>query len=474
MELTREIKRLTLSFLAMFTFIGLSAGYWAVFGADSILQREDNPRVVEDEAAIQRGALYARNSDTPIVETVINEEDGALIRTYRDPAAYSYTGYFSLRYGVGGAEAAYDDILRGETAEETLNTYFEQDVLHLPQIGTDVRLTLDSRIQQYLYEQLQAYRGAAVVMRIPDGAVASLLSLPTYDPNTLDDDWEALIEAPGNPFFNRAVQGQYQPGGLLQTSLMSVALVENTSMQTEYENATQSVTVNGLTLSCAQTPTSSTLTLEQAFAYSCPEPFLQLANGLPESSIEQSLNRISRIGVPLLEGFVPEEQIEEATPEVTAEVEVASNEETISGQGDLTVSPLGIASATGALINGGNAPLPYALLATRAPGEDWVTQAHISQTLPLTTEATARQLRDQMQQNLDILGIALPENITIGGHAALSYSGDETQSWFTGFIQREGGRGITIAIVLEDTADAALAAEIGIEALLYANSLPPD
>ncbi len=471
MELTREVQRLTLSFLAMFIFIGAAAGYWAIFGADSILLREDNPRAVEDEAAIRRGSIYPSNQATPLAQTIV-AEDGTLNRRYMDPASYSYTGYFSLRYGVGGAEAAYDAILRGEAGEETLATYFERDVLHLPQVGADVRLTLDSRIQRRLYEALDGLSGAAVVLRVPDGAVLSLLSVPTYNPNTLDEDWEILIEAAGNPFFNRAVQGQYQPGGLIQTGLLGAALLEGATLTIPDDNATEPVTINGLTLTCAQQPPVASLTLEQAYAYSCPTPFLTLAQSLPESSIEQSFDRLRAISVPLLEGFVPDDLPPEATPEVTEAAERVSFEERVLGQGELTVSPLGIASATGAFINGGNAPLPYALEAVRPPSEDWITRVPTPQSLPLLTEANARRLREQMQNNLLILGVDVPQGTVIGGHAALSFSGEETQSWFTGFITMEGGRGLTIALVLEDTADAARAAEIGIDTLLYAAALP--
>lgn len=470
MELTREVQRLALSFLLLFSLIAGAATYWTVFGADTILLREDNPRTVEDEAAIRRGGLYPRNSNNPLAETIENE-DGSLTRIYNDPASYSYTGYFSLRYGVGGAEAAYDPILRGDT-DESLQTYFEQDVLHLPQVGSDVQLTLDSRIQQYLYEAFDSMQGAAIVLRVPDGAVLSMVSLPTYDPNLLDDQWETLIEAEGNPFFNRAVQGQYQPGGLIQTSLVGMALLQQESLTTTQPYATDPVTINGVTLTCALEPPSTSLTLQQAYAYGCPAPFLGLAQSIPQTTVEENFTRLSRIGTPMLEGFVPENIEEESTPEATESV-TATYEESLLGQGELTVSPLGIASATGAIINAGNAPLPYTLSAIRESGGEWVIQPHAPLTLPLTTEAIARRLREQMQYNLRILGVTMPEETTLGGHVALSYSGEETQAWFTGFIQPEGGRGITIAIVLENTDDAALAAEIGIETLLYASNQPP-
>ncbi|MEO0599238.1 MAG: hypothetical protein AAF126_24215, partial [Chloroflexota bacterium] len=57
--------------------------------------------------------------------------------------------------------------------------------------------------------------------------------------------------------------------------------------------------------------------------------------------------------------------------------------------------------------------------------------------------------------------LASSANITIGGHTALAVSGDETQAWFIGFTTVAENRGISIAVVLENTEDASEAARIG-------------
>ncbi len=67
MQFAREINRLVLVLLLLFGAVALAAGYWAVAGADTILTREDNPRRVLAEEAIQRGAILDR-SGTPLVE----------------------------------------------------------------------------------------------------------------------------------------------------------------------------------------------------------------------------------------------------------------------------------------------------------------------------------------------------------------------------------------------------------------------
>ena len=51
-------------------------------------------------------------------------------------------------------------------------------------------------------------------------------------------------------------------------------------------------------------------------------------------------------------------------------------------------------------------------------------------------------------------------DLTISGHAGLAYVGTTAQSWFIGFVSTANNRGAAIAVVLEDTNDANLAAGI--------------
>src|SRR5205085_5951811 len=112
----------------------------------------------------------------------------------------------------------------------------------------------------------------------------------------------------------------------------------------------------------------------------------------------------------------------------------------------------------------GNAPQPYTLLETRQPSaETWIEDTALHPSMPLTTATTARQLQDMMRlavadgaaQNAGRPGI------DIGGHATLAYSGTSTQAWFVGFATLGGRQGIAIAVVIEDSTDPGLAADIG-------------
>jgi peptidoglycan glycosyltransferase len=148
------------------------------------------------------------------------------------------------------------------------------------------------------------------------------------------------------------------------------------------------------------------------------------------------------------------------------------------GQGELTVTPLDMAVMAAAIINDGNAPQPYTLLETRAPGNTvWNPVLATRPTTPFTTQNTARQLQDLMRNavaNGGALNAARP-NMDIGGHATLAFSGDQSQAWFIGFATLEGQRAVAVAIVIENSRDPGLAADIGgtiLEAAHQALRLP--
>jgi cell division protein FtsI/penicillin-binding protein 2 len=141
---------------------------------------------------------------------------------------------------------------------------------------------------------------------------------------------------------------------------------------------------------------------------------------------------------------------------------------TALGQGDQTVTPLLMAMIAAAIVNDGNTPQPGAILNTRTPGStEWTPVVSARPTVPITTSETARRLQDLMRAavaNGAAQNAGRP-NLDIGGHAALAYTGDSSLAWFIGFATLGGNDAIAVVVVLENSDDAGLAADIGGTAL---------
>jgi len=210
------VRRAAVACGALFAAVALMAGYWGAVSAQGLVARDDNPRRVEAELAIARGPIFDRNGNMLARSDVrsIDNNVPRYGRVYPAIEAAPAIGYYSQRYGTGGIENVADAALRGQRSS------FDA-LLHRPQAGAAITTTIDLDLQQRLSsalhasDALTAVKGAAIALNWSTGEVLALTSAPSFDPNTLDADWERLRTDPDAPLVNRATQGLYQPGELL-------------------------------------------------------------------------------------------------------------------------------------------------------------------------------------------------------------------------------------------------------------------
>src|SRR5262249_55839966 len=148
------------------------------------------------------------------------------------PAAFgNIIGFFSPRFGQSGLEATYGPYLSGER-----DTYSQlrNSVLGKPQVGDDLQLTIDARLQAEAMRLLgERGRGAVVVLDPKTGGVLARASNPGLDPGQLafnpaadrdqetariDAYWKQInSEGAGQPLLTRPTRGRYPPGSTFKT-----------------------------------------------------------------------------------------------------------------------------------------------------------------------------------------------------------------------------------------------------------------
>ena len=464
MQFRSEINRLLIWLLLVFGIIALAAVYWGIFGKDTIVLREDNPRIFERETRILRGEIYDRNGKL-LVESIL-DENGRTIRNYLEPASFHPIGYASLRYGTGEIESAFDAQLRGEL-EETLTTIFERETLHQTQQGSDLQLTIDVDLQATLTDAMGDRNGAVVIVQVPDGAVLSMISQPSFDPNTLDEDWDDLIEADGDPFFNRVLQAEYQPGGVLQTPLIALAYLTDSALDVPISGGDQTIELPTTTIECVYQPPQPSLSLAEAYIYGCPSPFVEFGETVDQALITNMVASFREINTLHLDSLLPVVENEiEATPEIVAE---DTNIDFILGQSIATLKPIEVVLSVAAIMNEGNAPSPYILHAIRQPNtEEWVVESPPFDFSAVFVDTAASQLQQLMIANIElgVINLSAPDT-TIGGHSAIAKTGDTQIVWFTGFGISETRPNYAITVVLENEEDVSVATEIAQIAFTY-------
>jgi len=203
--------RLSSALLTMFLVVAGGLALWQVALKPFLDERPDNPRPVVTAQTVQRGSIFARDG-TLLVETSLNEV-GLAQRFYHYPELAPVTGYYSFRYGVSGAEAKYDEPLRG-TENRTPEQIALDEMLHRQIYGQPITLTIDLPTQLTAISALGEMEGAVVMLDINTGDVIAMASYPTYDPNQLNELWDSLRDDEQAPLLNRTTQGLFPVGDL--------------------------------------------------------------------------------------------------------------------------------------------------------------------------------------------------------------------------------------------------------------------
>lgn len=459
MPYSRTIRHILAGTLICLALVGLSATYWALAGQYSLLLRDDNPRIIEAQREILRGGVYDREA-RPLAETV--RLDAGLSRRYLRPSTFSIVGYYSLRYGVGGVESAYDSLLSGARPIENITDYFERRILNLPQIGADIMLTLDVDIQDALVRALDSAAGTAVILDARTGAVVALASQPSFDPNSLDADWPGLIEAEGNPFFNRALQGNYQLGGNMFLITLAGAVESGFDLSWRFTGAADPVDLgHGMISACLIIQDKAELTLVEAFTYGCPAAFASYRQTEPAAAADEMLSPYAFNEPFILAGFPQPESFDLAANAEGLSSDVLQLRHAF-GQGDLTTTPLHLATIIAAIANDGMAVEPALLSGLRQPeSPQWQPQPLGSAGRRMMDAETAQGLQLVMREARAMLWPPPQASPLIGAYIARSYSGDETQLWLNGFVETNDDAFLAFVVLLEDREDVAQLLSIG-------------
>ena len=157
---------------------------------------------------------------------------------YEDLSGARYL--YSDQIGRTGVEAAYERQLRGTAGRELVEVDAVGNVLRTlnsrsSQPGLSIVLTIDIDLQQRIEDILLEHQGAslfaaAVVLDVRNGEVLAMVSVPNYDVNIYEevttDQYQELLEDPGQPLINHAIQDQFPPGSIFKIVTAVAGLAE--------------------------------------------------------------------------------------------------------------------------------------------------------------------------------------------------------------------------------------------------------
>jgi len=157
----------------------------------------------------------------------------------------SRSDYSPLAYiGKSGLEKSYEEVLKGEPGTEKIKkdargNFLSKELVSKPQAGESLVLEVDKKLQEKSTKALEkilkesgSEKGVVVATDPQDGAVLSMVSIPTFDANLFsqgitEEEYQKIQDTPGDPLFNQAIAGIFPTGSIIKPLVAIAALEEN-------------------------------------------------------------------------------------------------------------------------------------------------------------------------------------------------------------------------------------------------------
>ncbi len=283
--------------------------------------------------------------------------------------------------GRSGLERAYQNVLGGTPGNLVVVVdAFGKQVSALdeepPVAGRPLRTTIDLDLQKEAAAAMAGQVGAVVALDPRDGAVRVLLSQPAFDPELFAGHlepakWRELMDDPLKPLHDRALQALYPPGSTIKPLFAAGALRDGVRTPADSVFCTGAVNIYGHLYHCWQKGGHGRVALEDAIEASCDSFFYHLAHdaGIDRlAAWARTFGLGSATGIELggeSSGLVPDDAWSRK-----ARGHPWYGGETISvgiGQGPILVTPIQLAVAYSALVNGGLLVQPHLVEGLGAP-----------------------------------------------------------------------------------------------------------
>lgn len=348
--------------------------------------------------------------------------------------------------------------------------------------GTDLVLSIDVAVQQAAWDALGNRPGSVVAMDPVDGSVIALVSKPAFDPNLFvggisQKAYREILNSPGRPLFNRALNGSYEPGSTLKpfVGLAGLELDLITEETRVFSNGKFYIQGYDRPYRDWKDTGHGWVDIRSALEQSVNTYFYQLAMDMGIDRMHDYLAQfgfgaVTGIDVPGEgKGLLPSREWKRATleePWYPGETVIAG-----IGQGFNVVTPLQLASAVTALVNGGTRYAPRLLYATKPAGVEKAKriQAPVEMQIPVRDPQDWQTILDGMELVVNGLrgtarSVAVDAHFRTGGKTgtaqvyqlAAGEKGDQSDipehlrdhAWFIAFAPVEAPR-IAIAVVVE-------------------------
>lgn len=489
--MNKPIRKVSIALAVLFLALFVNLNYVQVVKGSSYRDDPQNRRVLLNEYSTPRGQIVVQG--TAVAESTATKDELKYLRVYPNKLGPVYapaTGFYSFTYGASGIEDAENEILSGDSSQLFTSKLANILTGRNPR-GGSVNLTLNKDAQLAAYNAMRGAngelrRGAVVALDPRTGAILTLVSTPSYDPNTLsshnsdsiDQAWKQYLDDKNQPMLNRALNQNYPAGSIfkvidaaaaLQAGVRSDQRIAAPNSYWPYEPKRTSACPANLAAACVQNfggetcDNGKTATLDFAFAKSCNTAFAALAVEKLGAARLKTAAHLFGFDSPTLR--VPLGVADSTVGSDAVLADPAALAQTSFGQRDVRITPLQAAMLSAAVANNGTLMKPYLVQSELRPNLSVLHQTQPQQLSQVIDPNLDGELVTMMQDVITAPeGTGAPANaaldfrtpVTVGGKTGTADVGETSASnvapdaWFTGFAMVNGEPRIAVAVIIEN------------------------
>lgn len=311
------------------------------------------------------------------------------------------------KIGKNGLELYFNSKLTGKPGYKKI----EVDAYNLPireiersepEKGSDLKLTLDLNLQQFIYNRVSNMSAAVVVIDVTTGEIVSLVSNPSFDVNNFVDgisskEWSDLVNNEKKPLYNKTISALYAMGSTFKP-IVAIAALENGWDENKKVDCKGSMKVSKkLDFRCWKKGGHGKIDIIQAIERSCNIFFANLGvfagvNNIYNIAQKLGIGELFDINLPEYNnGILP-------NPSWKKEYynDVWTKGDTINmsiGQGYVLANPLQLATMIARIVNNGYPIKPFIIY--NSPLRDYNLNLYISSE-PMFREKTINIVKQGM------------------------------------------------------------------------------
>ena len=336
----------------------------------------------------------------------------------KEKSNYDKKNYNGTNFvGKTGIEKQYERLLHGESGIKQIERNVAGRIVDTriitPSIaGQDIYLNIDIDLQLKAESLLGDSRGVIALINVKDGAILSLVSTPSFDPNWFVNGitverYNELSSNEDLPLFDRSIKGLYPPGSTIKPmvalaglELNNITIKHSTFCPGYYKLNNYSRKFNDW-----KRTGHGKVDVIEAIAQSCDVFFYDLAFNMGIDQIHDSLSYFQfgkKTGIDLpgeLGGILPSREwkkINKDEPWYRGETLITG-----IGQGFMISSPLQLALATAAIANKGQLLTPQVMMHSQSKNGDFFEERNPkAQQIPIKDISNWELIIEAMKQTV--------------------------------------------------------------------------